>query len=94
MRVKGKVLRVLSAGPGLVMIEGRQYRFTAAEWRSASCAFPGAEIEALLNESRHITEIVLASEGLIGREDTGRVSLWRMLHWLRGANRKKTEGRS
>ena len=63
MRLRGKILGTRGSDLGLVMLEGHQYRFSAAEWRSAARPLPGMEVEAVLDDDYRITEISLASEG-------------------------------
>jgi hypothetical protein len=95
MRLRGKVLRALGAGPGLVIIEGRQYRFTATAWHSAAKLLPGMEVEAVLDSTHRITEIVLAREGPIRSERAVRGSVARIMQWLTSrVKRKGVEERS
>ena len=76
MRVRGKILRALSEDPGLLIVNGRQYRFSSAEWRSAAAPSPGMDVEAALDSSDRVTEIVMAPEGLIGRKPLARILEW------------------
>jgi hypothetical protein len=82
MRARGKILRALGAGPGLLIIDGRQYRFSAAEWRSTVCPVPGMEVDAALDRNDRVTEIVLAREGPIRKESRARAAMKRILKWL------------
>ena len=82
MRLRGKILGTLGSDLGLVMLEGRQYRFSAAEWRSAARPLPGMEVEAVLDDEYRITEIASASEGLPVRRLVMPGGLMRILHRL------------
>lgn len=92
MRLRGKVLRTLDTDAGLVIIEGRQYPFSSAQWRSTTWPVPGMEVIAVLDQRYQITELVLGSEGSTGRESgVPRSILGRVLHWLPlSANRNRT----
>lgn len=96
MRLRGRILGTLGSDLGLVMLEGRQYRFSAAEWRSAARPVPGMEVEAVLDDEYRITEIASASEGLPVRRLVMPGGLMRILHRLipRTNNSKKGERRS
>lgn len=83
MRARGKILRALGAGPGLLIIDGRQYRFSAAEWRSTVRPVPGMEVDAALDRDDRVTEIVLAREGPIRQVGRGQAAVNRILKWLK-----------
>lgn len=82
MRLRGKILRDPGADRGLVMLEGHQYWFSAAEWRSDAKPIPGMEVEAMVDDGYRITEIALAPEGLDGCQTHAPGRLARILHWL------------
>jgi len=55
---RGKVLRDASQGPGLVMIEGRQYPFSLEDlWKSGRLPKAGMEIEAEFNRDGQLLAI-------------------------------------
>jgi len=89
MRARGKILRALGAGPGLLIIDGRQYRFSAAEWRSAAVPAPGMEVEAALDRSDRVTEIVWTPEASVERERMAQGGLARILKWLNPFRQKQ-----
>lgn len=94
MRLRGKVLRTLDTGAGLVMIEGRQYPFSSTQWRSTTWPVPGMEVIAVLDQRHQIAELVMGSEGSIGRESVApRSILGRVLHWLTLSANGKRAGR-
>lgn len=65
MRTRGKVLRAPGVGPGLVMIEGRQFRFTRDIWRSANPPKTGLNVEVDLDAQQQIAGMtVIPTAGL------------------------------
>lgn len=69
MRKRGKVLRDPYAGPGLVMIEGQQYRFSLQGiWKSASPPKPGVVVDVDLDRNFEIVAITAVSEWQLAKE--------------------------
>jgi hypothetical protein len=69
MRKRGKVLRDPYAGPGLVMIEGQQYRFSLEGiWKSESLAKPGVVVDVDLDRNFEIVGITAVSESQLAKE--------------------------
>jgi hypothetical protein len=63
MKKPGKVLRVPAAGPGLLMIEGRQYWFCLeGVWKSNVPPKPGLTVDVNLNHAGQIVAISAVSE--------------------------------
>ncbi len=63
MKKPGKVLRVPAAGPGLLMIEGRQYWFCLeGVWKSDAAPKPGLTVDVTLNHAEQILAITAVSE--------------------------------
>lgn len=63
MTKKGKVLRDPYAGPGLLMVEGQQYRFGLEDvWRSDVPPKPGLAVEVEFNSQSEISSITAVRE--------------------------------
>jgi len=69
MRKRGKVLRDPYAGPGLLMIEGQQYRFFLdGIWKSQSPPKPGVVVDVDLDRNFEIVAITAVSETQLEQE--------------------------
>jgi hypothetical protein len=69
MRKRGKVLRDPYAGPGLLMIEGQQYRFFLdGIWKSQSPPKPGVVVDVDLDRNLEILAITAVSESQLEKE--------------------------
>jgi hypothetical protein len=65
MNKRGKILRQPHTGPGLLMIEGRQYWFSLdGTWKSDVPAEPGLAVDVKLDRTGQILVIAAASESL------------------------------
>ncbi len=85
MRKRGKVLRDPHAGPGLLMIEGRQYPFLLNVWRSEGPPKPGLPVDVDFGERGQILAITMVPESQLAKERTDvarRKSGWRLLDKL------------
>lgn len=69
MNKRGKVLRDPHAGPGLLMIEGRQYQFWADKaWISDVPPKPGLLVDVNFNARGQIEGIAAVSQEQLDRE--------------------------
>ncbi len=69
MNKRGKVLRDPHAGPGLLMIEGRQYQFwTDKAWISDVPPKPGLLVDVSFNVRGQIEGIAAVSQEQLDRE--------------------------
>ena len=69
MAKRGKVLRDPHAGPGLLIVEGRQYPFfMEGVWRSEVPAKPGLAVEVEFDASDKVVGITAVPESQIARE--------------------------
>jgi hypothetical protein len=68
MTKRGKVLRDLTHGPGLLMIEGQQYRFSREEWNSEAPSRPGLVVDVALDASGKVHSITAIPEAQLTRE--------------------------
>ncbi len=68
MKKRGKILRDPRMGPGLLMIEGRQYRFCLdGAWTSEVHPTPGLAVEVKLDRRGQILAVTAASESQLTR---------------------------
>ena len=85
MRKRGKVLRDPYAGPGLLMIEGRQYPFLMTVWKSEGPPKPGLPVDVDFAQNEQIHAITVVAESQLVKERTeaaGRNRGWRLLDKL------------
>ncbi len=69
MTGRGKVLRDPHAGPGLLMMEGRQYQFQLeGVWKSDVPPKPGLVVDVEVDSVGHVTEIVAVPESQLSKE--------------------------
>lgn len=69
MRKRGKVLRDPFAGPGLLMVEGRQYPFSLESlWKSEGPPKPGLPVDIEFGQSGQIIAISVVPESDLARE--------------------------
>jgi hypothetical protein len=69
MNKRGKVLRDPHAGPGLLMVEGRQYQFWLNEaWNSDVPPKPGLPVDVKFNGRGQIQGISAVSKAQLERE--------------------------
>ena len=85
MNKRGKVLRDPHAGPGLLMVEGRQYQFWLdGAWNSDLPPKPGLPVDVTFNARGQIQGISAVSNAQLERErmlsqETGTKKLRRIL---------------
>lgn len=73
MKKRGRVVRYLRAGPGLLMIEGRQYRFCLeGVWKSDTPPKPGLAVDVTLDHAGQILAITAVSESQLAEEQAER----------------------
>jgi hypothetical protein len=73
MKKRGKVLRDPRTGPGLLMIEGRQYRFCLEGiWKSEIPPKPGLTVEVKLDHAGQILAITAVSDSQLAEEQAER----------------------
>src|ERR1700694_1960412 len=69
MKKRGKVLRDPRAGPGLLMIEGRQYRFCLdGVWKSEIPPKPGLTVDVKLDQAGRILAITSVSDSHLAED--------------------------
>jgi hypothetical protein len=72
MTKRGKILRDPRVGPGLLIIEGRQYEFCVdGVWKSGSLPLPGLVVDVNLDRTGRIVEITTVSKFQLGEEPAG-----------------------
>jgi hypothetical protein len=70
---RGKILRDPRAGPGLLMIEGRQYSFSMESvWKSEVPPKPGLAVDVKFDRAGQILAITGVSESQLANEQAGR----------------------
>ena len=73
MTKRGKVLRDPRTGPGLLMIEGRQYWFSLdGVWKSEITPKPGLAVDVKLDHAGQILAINAVSESQLAEEQAER----------------------
>jgi hypothetical protein len=73
MKKRGKILRDPRTGPGLLMIEGRQYWFCLeGVWKSEVPPKPGLAVDVKFNHAGQILAITAASESQFAKEHAER----------------------
>jgi len=69
MRTRGRVLRVPNGGPGLLMIEGQQFRFTLeGMWKSETPPRPGMVVSVELDQNLQVTGAAAVPEPQLAKE--------------------------
>ena len=69
MKRRGKVLRELNSSPGLLMIDGQQFRFALeGVWRSEAPPKPGLNVEVELDHNLQVSGITVIPDSQIARE--------------------------
>ena len=82
MRKRGKVLRDPHAGPGLLMVEGRQYQFLLEPvWRSEGPPKPGLPVEVDFGQSGQILSITVVPESQLAQEQAEVARCRRKRRW-------------
>jgi len=74
---RGKVLRDPHAGPGILIVEGRQYRFWLdGSWNSDVPPKPGLAVDVIFSAQGQIQEITVVSEAVLERAHTRKGPGW------------------
>jgi hypothetical protein len=69
MKKRGKILRDPNTGPGLLIVEGRQYPFVLENiWRSEVPPKPGLPVDVEFDQSGQITAITAVAESQVAKE--------------------------
>jgi hypothetical protein len=69
MKMRGKVLRAPGSNPGLLIMEGQQYRFALdGVWKSEIPPKPGLDVEAELDNKLQILAITILPDSQLGKE--------------------------
>lgn len=69
MSKRGTIMRDPSAGPGLVVVQGRQYPFTLeSTWRSEVLPHPGVVVDVDFDDSGRISAMAPVPESRLARE--------------------------
>jgi hypothetical protein len=69
MTKRGKVLRDTTSGPGLLMMEGQQYRFSLeGEWKSEAPPKPGLVVDVELDARGKVQGITVVPDSQLARE--------------------------
>ena len=69
MRTRGKVLRVPNVAPGLIMIQGRQFKFsTDIDWKSEVQPIAGLEVNVELDRELQIIAVTPVPESQLVKE--------------------------
>ena len=69
MTKRGRVLRDTTSGPGLLMMEGQQYRFSLEEvWKSETPPKPGLVVDVELDARGKVQGITVVPESQLARE--------------------------
>jgi hypothetical protein len=69
MAKRGRVLREPYAGPGLVMVEGRQYPLVQDLWRSEVRARPGLAVNVDFDPNGNLRSITAIPESMDGKQE-------------------------
>jgi hypothetical protein len=72
MAKRGRVLREPYAGPGLVMVEGRQYPLVQDQWRSEVRARPGLAVNVDFDPNGNLRSITAVPESMDGEQENVR----------------------
>jgi len=69
MRTQGKVLRVPNVAPGLIMIQGRQFKFSAnTVWKSEVEPTPGLVVNVDLDRDLQVVAVTPVPESQLASE--------------------------
>jgi hypothetical protein len=69
MTKRGRVLRDTTSGPGLLMIEGQQYRFSLeGVWKSETPSKPGLVVDVELDARGKVQSIIVVPDSRLARE--------------------------
>jgi hypothetical protein len=69
MKMRGKLLREPNGGPGLLMVQGQQYKFSLdGVWRSEIAPKAGQDVDVDLDQNLQILSIAVISDSQIAKE--------------------------
>lgn len=75
MKARGKILRVATSDPGLVMIDGQQFHFsTGGVWRSEVRPRPGLDVEVELDNNLQVTGMTVIPDSQVEDEHAQRIA--------------------
>ena len=84
MRTRGKVLRVPSAGPGLIMIQGQQFKFSEKSVRDSEVSpQPGAVVNVELDRDLQVVAVTPVPDWELEKEEVEQANSERRDHSLR-----------
>jgi hypothetical protein len=73
MRTRGKILREPSDGPGLLMIEGQQFRFSLeGAWKGEVAPKRGLVVEVELDRDLQVISVKAVPEAQLAKEENER----------------------
>jgi hypothetical protein len=72
MKKRGKILRDPFSGAGLLMIEGRQYTFSAKQWNSATFPRPGFAVEVEVDSQNQLLSVAAVSDMRLSEGQAGK----------------------
>lgn len=69
MKMRGKLLREPNGGPGLLMVQGQQYKFSLdGVWKSETAPKPGQDVDVDLDQNLQILTITVIPDSQIAKE--------------------------
>src|SRR6266436_5158238 len=68
MTKRGKVLREPTSGPGLLMMEGQQYRFSREVWRSEAPPKAGLVVDVELDTQGGVQAVTVVPDSQLTKE--------------------------
>lgn len=69
MKIRGKLLREPNGGPGLLMAQGQQYKFSLeGVWKSEAAPKAGQDLDVDLDQNQQVVSISVISESQIAKE--------------------------
>lgn len=69
MKIRGKLLREPNGGPGLLMAQGQQYKFSLeAVWKSEAAPKAGQDLDVDLDQNLQVVSVSVVSESQIAIE--------------------------
>ena len=72
MRTRGKVLRIPTVDPGLIMIQGRQFKFSGnTVWKSEVEPTPGLVVNVELDRDLQVVAVTPVPESQLAKDEQG-----------------------
>src|SRR4051812_34486810 len=72
MKKRGKILRDPFSGAGLLMVEGRQYPFSAKQCKSGTSPRPGLPVEVELDSQNQLLSVAAVADMRLSEGQAGR----------------------